>query len=217
MESGIESAARGPGQYLLTGDAAGDTFNDVATQMAESAWNTLIGLDHWTGVQVAEFKARIDHDLMAYHAFLGGLFLNEALLSIERTGGYGEHHPRRAAPPLGYRRIYTEKIIDDKKQREINRLGFDTNRRTKPQMEAHGQALLREGTHGIRSTALAAEIPTFVKDDKNPTKHAPAPGAFSDLLMAWLQGQLIRTLRTPRPAPPKDGHRPNSMVRRRTF
>jgi hypothetical protein len=215
MESGIEQAARGPGQFIIAGDAAGDTFNDVASQMAESAWNTLVGIDHWTGVQVAEFRARIDHDLMAYHAFLAGMFFNEALLSIERTGGYGGIILDVLQRRLYYRRLYVEKVLDDKKKREMNRLGWDTNRRSKPQMEANAQALLREGTHGIRSLLLAGELPVFVKDEKNPAKHGPAPGSYSDLLMAWCQAQMLKLLKPPRPWAPKDGARPNSMTRHR--
>lgn len=217
MESGMERAARGPRQYLIGGDAAGDTFNDVATQMSESAWNTLVAIDHWTGEQVAEFRARIDHDLMAYHAFLAGTFLNEAWVSIERTGGYGGIILDVLQRRLYYRRLYTEKVLDDKKKREINRLGWDTNRRTKPQMEATAQALLREETHGIRSLLLAGELPSYIKDEKTPSKHGPGPGSFSDLLMAWCQVQMIKLLKPPRALPPKDGTRPNSMVRRHRY
>jgi hypothetical protein len=71
------------------GDAAGDTFNGVPSQLEEHAFNTLVGIDHWTGVQVAQWRGRVDHDLVARRAFLIGMFLNEALVSIERTGGYG--------------------------------------------------------------------------------------------------------------------------------
>jgi hypothetical protein len=113
-----------------------------------------------------------------------------------------------------YRRLYTEKVLDAKKQQEVNRLGWDTNRRTKPQMEGTAQALLREGSHGIRSPLLAAEFQSYVKDEKNPARHEPAAGAFSDLLMAWMQAQELRRMVRPRPAPPRDGHRPNSMTRR---
>jgi hypothetical protein len=81
-------------------------------------------------------------------------------------------------------------------------------------MEGTAQALLREGTHGIKSPVLAAEFETYVKDEKNPVKHEPAPGAFSDLLLAWMQAQEIRRIKPARPAPPADGHRPNSMTRK---
>lgn len=214
MEAGMERATRGPGQYIIAGDAAKDTYNDVPTQMAESAFNTLIGIDHWTGEQVAEWRGRIDHDLVAKRAFLAGLYLNEAILSIEITGGYGGVIMDRLQRMYYYRRLFTQKVLSDKKQREISRLGWDTNRSTKPRMEGTGQALLREGTHGIKSPVLAAELQSYQKDEKNPVKHGPGPGAFSDLLMAWLQAQEIRRIKPARPAPPKNGHRPNSMVRR---
>lgn len=214
MERGMERATRGPGQYLLCGDAAKDTYNDVPTQMAETAFNTLVGIDHWTGEQVAEWRGRIDHDLVAKRAFLAGLFLNEAWISIELTGGYGGVIMDRLQRMYYYRRLYTEKVLDDKKQREISRLGWDTNKRTKPRMEGTAQALLREGTHGIKSPVLAGELVTYVKDEKNPVKHEPSPGAFSDLLLAWMQAQEIRRIKPPRRPPPVDGPRPNSMVRR---
>jgi hypothetical protein len=214
MEAGMARAVRGPGQYILAGDAAKDTYNDVPTQMAETAFNTLVGIDHWTGEQVAEWRGRIDHDLVAKRAFLAGLWLNEALVSIELTGGYGGVIMDRLQRVFYYRRLFVEKVLDDRKQREINRLGWDTNRRSKPRMEGTAQALLREGTHGIKSPVLAAEFETYVKDEKNPVKHEPAPGAFSDLLLAWMQAQEIRRIKPARPAPPADGHRPNSMTRK---
>jgi hypothetical protein len=213
MEQGMAAALR-PRQCIVAGDAAGDTFNGVPSQLEEHAFNTLVGIDHWTGVQVAQWRGRVDHDLVARRAFLIGMFLNEALVSIERTGGYGNVMLDLLQRRYYYRRLHTEKVLDDKKQREINRLGWDTNRRSKPQMEGTAQALLREGTHGIRSPLLASEFQTYVKDEKNPAKHEPSAGAFSDLLLAWMQAQEIRRQRPPRPAPPRDGHRPNSMVRR---
>lgn len=215
MERGMERATRGPGQYVIAGDAAQDTYNDVASQMAESAFNTLVGIDHVTGEQVAEWRGRIDHDLVAKRALLAGLFLNEAILSIELTGGYGGVIMDRLQRRYYYRRLFTQKVLSDKKQREISRLGWDTNRSTKPRMEGTAQALLREGTHGIKSPVLAGELMTYVKDPKNPVKHEPMAGAFSDLLLAWMQAQEIRRIMPPRTPPPRDGHRPNSMVRGR--
>lgn len=216
MERGMERATSGPRQFIIAGDAAKDTYNDVPTQMAETAFNTLVGIDHATGEQVAEWRGRIDHDLVAKRAFLAGLWFNEAWLSIELTGGYGGVIMDRLQRVYYYRRLYTEKVLDDRKQREINRLGFDTNRKTKPRMEATAQALLREQTHGIKSPMLAAEFETYVKDPKNPIKHEPAPGSFSDLLLGWMQAQEIRRVKPLRPPPPA-GPRPNSMTRRIRF
>jgi hypothetical protein len=216
MESGIERATRGPLQYILAGDAAGDTYNDVASQMAETAFNTLVGIDHWTGEQVAEWRGRVDHDIVACHAFLAGKWLNQAWVSIEVQGGYGEVTVDRLARRFYYPKIYMQKRLNNKKQAEKNEYGWLTNRATKPRMEGTAQALLREGTHGIRSPLLAAEFATYVKDEKNPVKHEPMTGAFSDLLLAWMQAQEIRRIKPPR-RPSSDGPRPNSMTRRLTY
>jgi hypothetical protein len=214
MESGMAAAVRGPGQFIVAGDAADNVYNDVPSQRDEHAFNTLIGIDHWTGEQVAQYRARIDHDIIARHAYLCGLFLNTAWLSIERTGGYGNVILDLLVRRYYYRRVFTEKAYDDKKQRETTKYGWDTNRRTKPAMEALGQALLREGSHGIKDPLLAGELVTYVQDEKNPSKHEPAPGSFSDLLMAWLQAHMIRHLKPVIARRAPDAPRPNSSVRR---
>lgn len=217
MEEGIERATRGPGQFIVAGDAAGDTFNGVPSQLEEHAFNTLEGIDHWTGEQVAEWRGRVDHDIVARHAFLAGTFLNLAWLSIERTGGYGNVMLDLLQRRYYYARLYRERSIDDRKQREVNRFGWDTNRKTKPQMEGTAQALLREGAHGIKSPLLAAELQSYIKDEKNPAKHEPMTGAFSDLLLAWMQAQEIRRIKPAVRRSPSDGPRANSMTRRLTY
>lgn len=216
MEAGIEAATRGPGQYIIAGDAAKDTYNDIPSQMQDTAFNTLVGIDHWTGVQVAEWRGRVDHDLVACQAFLAGKYLNLAWLSTEIQGGYGEVIVDRLARRFYYPKIYMQKRLNNKKQREVAEYGWLTNKSTKPRMEGTAQALLREGSHGIRSPLLAAEFATYIKDEKNPIKHEPMAGAFSDLLLAWMQAQEIRRIKPPR-RPPSDGPRPNSMTRRLSY
>lgn len=72
----------------------------------------------------------------------------------------------------------------------MDRMGFDTNRATRPMLIDGGTELLREGTHGIQSRRLMRQFSTFVKD--NQGKPVPAPGERSDLLMAWLIAQQVR-------------------------
>jgi hypothetical protein len=69
-------------------------------------------------------------------------------VSIELTGGYGGVIMDRLQRVFYYRRLYTEKALDDKKQREVSRLGWDTNRRTKPRMEGTAQACCGRGRMG---------------------------------------------------------------------
>jgi hypothetical protein len=212
MESGMARALLGPGQYILTGDPADDVENNSPSEREEHAFNALSAIDHHTGEQIAEWQARTDHDLVARQAYLCGTFLNGALVSIERTGGYGISILNDLKRRFYYKWLFTEKVIDDKSQRETQRYGWDTNRRTKPSMEATMQALLREGTHGFKSLIMAGQLVTYIKNDKG--QHEPSPGSFSDLLMTSMQGQEIRRLRRPRPAPTTGARRPNSMVRK---
>ena len=214
MEAGMARALLGDGQYVGACDPADDIENNSPAEREEHAFNGAVFIDHRTGAQVAEFQARMDHDLVARHLFLAGMFFNEAWLSVERTGGYGIHMLRLLAHDLYYRRLYTEKALDTKKQKETTRHGWSTDRGSKPQMEATAQALLREESHGIRSPRLAGQLTTYVKVGDPPRiKHQPSPGSFSDLLMAWMQAHEIRRLKPLRSLAPAGGAEPNSMVR----
>lgn len=211
MEAGMARALLGPGQYVGTCDPADDIENNSPAERDEHAFNGAVFIDHRTGAQVAEFQARMDHDLVARHLFLAGMFFNEAWLSVERTGGYGIHMLRVLLHDFYYRRLYQEKTLDTRKQKETLKPGWSTDRASKPQMEATAQALLREESHGIRSPRMAGQLITYIKNDKG--KHEPSPGSFSDLLMAWMQAQEIRRLKPLRSWVPSDGPAPNSMTR----
>jgi hypothetical protein len=211
MEQGQARALLGPGQYVIGGDPADDIENNSPTERDEHAFNALVAIDHRTGEQVGEFEARLDHDLVARHAFLCGLFLNEAWLGIEATGGYGNAMLAALNRKFYYRRLYRHRRLTTVKGEETTKLGWYTEKQSKQQMEATAQAMLREETHGIRSPRLASQLSTYVKDDRG--RHGPSSGSFSDLLMAWMQAQEIRRLKPLLP-PPSDGPRPNSMTRR---
>lgn len=215
MEEGMARALLGPGQYVVACDPAKDTVDSSPSRRAKSAFSAIEAIDHRTGEQVAEFRARIDHDILAEHLFLAGLFLNEAWVSVEKTGGWGTKLLGLLRKKFYYRRIYATKVLDDRKGRETNEDGWDTTRKTKPSMIAGMQAMLREQTHGIKSPVLASELVTYVKDEKG--NFDPSPGAFDDLLMDYMQAQEVRRLKPLRPAPPTDGKRANSMVRRPHF
>jgi hypothetical protein len=211
MEEGMARALLGPGQYVVTCDPAKTTVDSSPVRRAKSAFSVIEAIDHRTGEQVAEFRTRIDHDILAAHLFLCGMFLGEGWLSVERTGGWGDKVLSLLRKRFYYRRIYATKVLDDRKQRETHQDGWDTTRKTKPQMVSGMQELLREATHGIKSPVLAGELQTYVKDDKG--NFDPTPGAFDDCLMCFMQAHEVRRLKPLRP-PPADGPRPNSMTRR---
>lgn len=213
MERGIERAMAGiPDQFVGGVDPAGDIDQVDGREDADTAYNAVEFIDHRTGDQVAEFRARLDHDQVAMEAFKAGLFFEEAWLGVEVTGGYGIAIASILWKRLGYRRLFTRQKMDGKKQTSSDRLGWSTDRKTKPLMEAGMAELLREGTHGIRSPGLALELTTYVKDERG--RHGPDEESFSDRLLAYMQAQEIRRLKPLRQRRPTTAGRPNSMTRR---
>lgn len=175
-----------PGQYIVTMDPAGGDENTAG----EQAFHAIEVIDHRTGEQVAEYVSRMDIDLVAEQLLLVAMFFNDAWISIEATGGWGLAPLRKLWKDYGYRFVYQRRQLEGARERTQDRLGWSTDRRTKPLMEDTARALLREGNHGIRSRMLGLEFTTYVR--LSDGSHGPDAEAFSDLLMAWMQAQQLR-------------------------
>jgi hypothetical protein len=96
----------------------------------------------------------------------------------------------------GYRQMYTRRKPDAATGTYADRLGWDTNRQTKGLLHDEAMALLREGTHGIRSVRLSRQMETYVRQGSGRT--GPLPGARSDLLLAWMIAQTVASEKAPR-------------------
>ena len=173
------------GQYIVAADVAGGEEDETG----QSAWHALQVIDHRTRIQVAEYRSRIDPDLFSLEAYLVALYYNRAWLAVETTGGWGAPIARRVWREYGYNRMYFRKSLERKKEKQEDRLGWDTNRVTKQFLESTATELLREGSHGIRSIDLSREMLTYVRNARGGT--GPESGKFSDLLMAWMIGQQV--------------------------
>lgn len=172
-------------QYVIGVDVSGGETtggNDPAAHAIEV-------IDHLTGDQVAEYSSRIDPDLLSDQVYMAGRFYNDAWIAVERTGSWGQPIIRRLWNDYAYPFLYETTSLDRREDKRLKSLGWDTNRKTKPLLIAYGQELLREGSHGIVSRALAMEMRTYVRDEKGKTD--PEPGKFSDRLMAWLIAQQV--------------------------
>jgi len=196
-----------PGQYIVAVDPRGDEV----TESGESSWAAIQVIDHRTGWQVAEFRCREDPEQVSQQALLAGLFYNEAWIVVETTGGYGLPVVRTLWKTFGYRRVYTRMTLDSRKEKTQDRLGWSTDRRTKPLMESGMHELLRQGVDGVRSRLLALEMTTYVRDDRG--NHGPDEDAFDDLLMAYLIAHEVKREKPIRPVyKPGDAH--SSLTRR---
>lgn len=176
------------GRYVLCVDPMSGEEDDLGTH----AWHALQVIDHRTKRQVAEYRSRLDPDLIAREAFKAGLYFNEALVVVEVTGGYGWPIVRTLHFDLHYRRVFMRKAEEHKQERQADRLGWETNRATKPSLEAGAKELLREGSHGIRSRLLAEEMTTYVMNSRGLSR--AEAGANDDLLMSWMIAQHVAQL-----------------------
>jgi hypothetical protein len=177
-----DGTARNAPQHLVT--------VDVSEGLPDGDYHAIQVIDHVTGDQVAQYRSRVDPDLLTYQAALAAMYWNLAWIMVEVTGGYGAPVARDLMHKLGYARVYTRKRMDSKREKSDDRLGWDTNSRTKPMILAQIHKLLREGTDGIRSLALAHEFTTFVHHDDG--SQGADDEAYDDLLMSWGIAQVGR-------------------------
>lgn len=174
------------GQYIVFADPATGEEDEEGT-LAEHG---LVVLNHRTLEQVGEFSLqRMDPDEIARELLMAALFFNRAWIGVENSGGYGLPILHRLARDYRYARVF--KMQDEGRQFEHERdnLGWVTSAKTKPEMIARGQELLRTQADGIRSRKLAGQLLTYVADERGRTK--PEKGKLADLLTSWLGGQMV--------------------------
>jgi hypothetical protein len=184
------------GKLEIPEDRAYVVAGDVSGGMAESgddnddpAYHAIQVIEHVSKLQVAEYRSRVDPDLFAEHIYLTALLFNSAWLAPEITGGWGMPIARKIWGDWRYPFMYFRKAVDRHEESQMDRLGWDTNRSTKPILLAGGQELLREGNHGLRSRRVLNEMTTYIKQPGGKT--LPEKGHFADLLMAWLIAQQV--------------------------
>lgn len=193
-----------PGQYIVGVDPA----SGEETDSGELAYHAVEVIDHRTLEQVAEYRSRnVDPDQVMLEALHAALYYNGAWIAVEKTGGYGLSILNALVRIYRYPRVYRRRAPDIRTEKQSMRLGWDTNERTKRQLIDYAKKLLREGVDGVRSTVLAGEMATFVRDELGRT--GPDTDAFADALMAWMIAQQVgneiplRTFEHARREPPR--------------
>jgi hypothetical protein len=173
--------------YVVFMDPMG---GDVDEDTGDLAYHGIEVIDHKSGVQIAEWMSQMDADLAAMEAFKAALYYENAWLAIETTGGYGTAAAKRFYEDFHYPFTYRRQMPGNIGEKKQKKLGWDTNRETKVILEENFEEQLREATDGIRSTRLALQLSTYVRDPETG-KTGPAKGTWSDLLMAYMGAQQI--------------------------
>jgi hypothetical protein len=192
-DPGDPDAGRARGAYIVAADPSGGEENEKG----DTAFHAIQVVDHRTKAQVAEYRSRIDPDEVAEQILLAALLYNKALIVVETTGGYGGFMARTIRRDYGYPLVYRRRPLSKDRDRQEEKLGWDTGPGTKPFLVGHAHQLLRDGYGDeapevcdfVRSRLLAREFSTYVKDERG--KMEPQGNAFADLLMAWMIGQYV--------------------------
>lgn len=174
-----------PSQYVIGADVSGG--NTESTD--DPDYHAIQVIDHKTLEQVAEYRSRIDPDLLAMELLKAALFFNNAMVAVERTGGYGLPISRILYHDYHYVHVYRSRKVGNTNETIDRRLGWDTNVRTKPELIAHMIELLRDEVDGIKSRLLVSEMQTYTRSEKG-TAEAEAK-KYDDLLMAYMIAQQV--------------------------
>ena len=129
--------------------------------------------------QVAEWHGRIDHIQLAHILAKLGRMYNEAMISIEveRYGLATQHELQKF-----YWNLYRWQRFDNIRNRYTDKVGWETNVRSKTQLIAFAAHCVYEGSARINSRDLIEEMMFFVRDGNN----ASSESGYDDRVMAWM-------------------------------
>jgi len=173
------------GEYIVFCDPSGGQMEETD----EPDFHAIEVIDHATGDQVAEYRSRVDPDLLARETLLAALFFNNAHIGVERTGGWGLPILRYLYLDAHYPHVYRSKKVGASSESTEQRLGFSTDVRTKPILVAGMQELIRIEKSGIKSRVVAGEVRTYTQTDAG--KMQAEPGKYDDCLMAYMGAQHL--------------------------
>lgn len=175
-----------PGKrYFAFIDSAGDVkpseYDAFQDKRNAEDYSCIYMVDLSSGATVAVWHGRIDIDLLGEEAAKLGYLYGKALLCPEMTGGYGRVVAGKLRT-LGYSNVERRYKTDDRGQRYLDGLGWDTTNITRPLMLSNLREVLRDHPELLRDAELKSEMASFVI---GPTgKEEADVGCHDDVVMA---------------------------------
>lgn len=182
-------------RYVVSVDASSGTAAD---------YSAIQVIDVEELEQVAEWQGKIDPDKLAEHAFLLACVYNGATLAPEITGGWGFAVVKRCQAMIGQwkgpahskPKLYTRPVLDRLSDRFTDRIGWDTNTKSRAQMLDILEESLRDGSLTIHSPRTHAELSAFATPDRigdvgDYRSPRAQKGAHDDLVIALAIGVAI--------------------------
>ncbi len=153
-----------------------------ASSGASADWSAIqvVDADEWE--QVAEWQGKVDPDQLAEHAFILACLYNGAMLAPETTGGWGFAVTRRLSSMIkGW------EGPDRARPKITDRIGFDTNTKTRANALALLEEAIRDDSLRVYGSKTLAELAAFASQRNQQGDYGPAraqKGAHDDLVLA---------------------------------
>lgn len=206
--SKIWEAPKAGVKYAIWADVAGsvlrDEFDARPRNEGTDAYAAYV-ISLATGRIVASYHARLDDEkVWAFElARLGRIYCHgeqDALLAVEKVGGYGVATLMCLRDDLGYQNLWHETDVDSEQQHDASgTIGWTTSVTTRPLMLDELQSVLREDPARLPDADLLAEMRSFVINDRG--KPEADIGYHDDRVIAAAGAMRLFAMRATRPRP----------------
>ncbi len=164
--------------YTIGCDTAGGGSDSFVAQV----------IDTKSGEQVAVLCGRFEEDLFANQVYCLGRYYLDAFVGIEMNFST---YPAKELMRLGYFNQYMRETVDKISGKPTDKLGFETNRLTRPIIIANLIQIIRQTPELIHDVDTLYEMLSFIKDTSG--KPSAATGCHDDRVMALAIAYFIRT------------------------
>lgn len=156
---------------------------DVAEGLEHGDFSSADVIALSTGVQVAHWHGHIEADTFAAVLADLGKFYNRAFIGVENNN-HGLTTCKFLVEVEKYPALYKTEVFDEARKRKTNKLGWATNKKTKPLMlDELGMELRNDGLT-VRSKRTRYELLTFVRDEDAKLHGSPYDDATMSLAIA---------------------------------
>lgn len=172
--------------YVIGGDTSGEGSDWFVNQV----------IDNSTGVQIAALRQQFDEDLYAKQTYCMGIYFNKALIGLEMN--YSTY-PVKELERLDCPNQYTRETEDNYTHKPMKSYGFQTNKKTRPQIIALLVTEVRERIEQFNDLATLNEMLTFIRNEKG--RPEAAKGEHDDCIMSmgityYIRNQQSFTVKT---------------------
>lgn len=167
--------------YVLGGDTAGIGKDSFAGDI----------INNNTGNQCATLELELDETEYTMQMFCLGMYYNEALICIETN--YSTY-PVKKLWEMNYTNQYIREVDEGINVRQQDKLGFNTNRATRPVIIAEIVEFVKDCINLINDKNLLKQMLYFVKRDDG--KQAAEDGYHDDRVMSFAIAHKARSQQT---------------------